>query len=259
MTFWCTAPTSFRRAIGRSRSAGSTVSPPIAAQPACDSGCSEARRPPRRTADRKRWRCHVSSGFLRGRAIGPAVPRDVEVPRAALRNGQRGQRCLREMPRQEDDLADVVGVMGQLPLDGLEHRVRLAADRHGRGEVFRRESPSIAEKQPAPAVLPAEREARTGCRSASISNSASRSRSGFSPSVVRKSVQRDCMLPARCFITIAMLFDSAIHRAEEVGVRRPARAHFSARPLYFRSCRTASSRKCFSISPTGPTRASYRL
>ena len=42
---------------------------------------------------------------------------------------------------------------------------------------------------------------------ASRSNSASRSRF-FSPSVVRKSVQRERMLPAMCFMTMAIEFDS---------------------------------------------------
>ena len=43
----------------------------------------------------------------------------------------------------------------------------------------------------------------------SASNSLSRLRSGFSPSAVRKSVQRDRMLPATCFMMSAMLLASA--------------------------------------------------
>ena len=39
-------------------------------------------------------------------------------------------------------------------------------------------------------------------------NSVSRLRSGFSPSLVRKSVQRDRMLPAMCFTITAMELDS---------------------------------------------------
>src|SRR2546428_706386 len=41
-----------------------------------------------------------------------------------------------------------------------------------------------------------------------ISNSASRLRSGFSPSVVRKSRKRERRLPALCFAMIAMLLES---------------------------------------------------
>jgi len=41
------------------------------------------------------------------------------------------------------------------------------------------------------------------------SNSESRLRSGFSPSEVRKSVQRERMLPAMCFTMTAMEFDFA--------------------------------------------------
>jgi len=41
-----------------------------------------------------------------------------------------------------------------------------------------------------------------------ISNSASRSRSGFSPSLVRNSRNRDRRLPATCFMTMARLFAS---------------------------------------------------
>ena len=43
-----------------------------------------------------------------------------------------------------------------------------------------------------------------------MTNSRSRLRSGFSPSVVRKSVKRERMLPARCFTMMATLLDSGL-------------------------------------------------
>ena len=49
-----------------------------------------------------------------------------------------------------------------------------------------------------------------------ISNSWSRLRSGFSPSLVRKSVKRERMLPARCLTRMAIEFDSGIKRYKQL-------------------------------------------
>jgi len=64
---------------------------------------------------------------------------------------------------------------------------------------------SVAKRRPQPSSQRARNSSR---ERAPGSNSLSRSRSGFSPSVVRKSVQRERKLPPRWQIRTARLFDS---------------------------------------------------
>src|SRR5579864_3494111 len=75
------------------------------------------------------------------------------------------------------------------------------------------------------------------------SNSWSRWRSGFSPSLVRKSVKRDRMLPEICLTRIAMEFDSGSSVIRSCSSVTCATAP-SAMRLYPRSWRRTSSRKC---------------
>src|SRR5581483_10791713 len=72
-------------------------------------------------------------------------------------------------------------------------------------------------------------------------NSWSRLRSGFSPSLVRKSVKRERMLPARCFTMIAMLFASG-SRVTKNSSSRSWESAPSANRLVPRKFRNASSR-----------------
>src|SRR5579864_1330747 len=72
------------------------------------------------------------------------------------------------------------------------------------------------------------------------SNSWSRKRSGFSPSLVRKSVKRERILPARCFTRIAIEFDSGSSVRKKSSSRSCAIAPSPMR-LYPRICRRASS------------------
>jgi hypothetical protein len=74
-----------------------------------------------------------------------------------------------------------------------------------------------------------------------ISNSWSRWRSGFSPSLVRKSVRREPMLPAMCFMMTATLFDSGSSWRKSSWSESWEMAP-SARRLWPRSARRASSR-----------------
>jgi len=81
------------------------------------------------------------------------------------------------MFREKHDLPHVIGNMSHTSVDRLQHRMRLIANRY----------------------LPIE------IRPASLS----RFRSGCSPSVVRKSLHRDRILPDKCLSIVAVEFDSS--------------------------------------------------
>src|SRR5579871_4131438 len=109
------------------------------------------------------------------------------------------------MLRQKDDLPDMLRVMRDLSVDGLQDGMRLAADRNDPHDIFWLERINGA-KHALPAFFPPLH--HLGASRFRGSNSRSRCRSGFSPSLLRKSVKRDRMLPARCLTRMATEFDS---------------------------------------------------
>src|SRR5215831_3317946 len=89
----------------------------------------------------------------------------VEVFRLAARDRERLPAPAGEVLGQEDDLADVVGVMRELAVDGLDDRVRLAADRHRALQVRRlHRIDDIEENLPGRLPPLQERGARVGGR-----------------------------------------------------------------------------------------------
>ena len=112
------------------------------------------------------------------------------------------------MLREIDNLPDVISVMGNLPVDGLQDCVILTANPHRAHKIVRPlmvRAPRTCISNPSPnrqTSRPSSSRAasRIPCRDCA---------SGFSPSVVRKSVQRESMLPAICLMMTAMLFDSS--------------------------------------------------
>ena len=120
------------------------------------------------------------------------------------------------MLRQEDDLPDVLGVVRDLAVDGLQDGVWFATDRYGR-MTSSGLSRSIAAKTQ---VQPSSHHFITSTRVvfAFSSNSWSRKRSGFSPSVVRKSVKRERMFPARCLTRMRYRVGFGIEGYEEIFV-----------------------------------------
>ena len=145
----------------------------------------------------------------------------VEFSRLLSRNGERSPFAgLRgEVPGEEGDLPDVVAVMRDLAVDGLRDGVRLGANRDCARQVGLGDSFEGIEQDFQPRSQSAISSARVLGAS---SNSVSRLRSGFSPSVTRKSVQRERMLPAMCFTMMAMEFDSASST-----LKRPSSGHCS--------------------------------
>ena len=54
---------------------------------------------------------------------------------------------------KQNDLADMIGVVRQLPIDRFDHRVRLTADRHRSGKIFLGQPADFIEQR-LPAVVP---------------------------------------------------------------------------------------------------------
>jgi hypothetical protein len=98
-----------------------------------------------------------------------------------------------------------VRVVPDLSADGLHHRMRFPAD-----VTVRDRSSSLKGSSASKTYFhPRSHNSISAARSVGgSSNSESRLRSGFSPSVVRKSVQRDRMLPVMCLTISAIEFDS---------------------------------------------------
>src|SRR5207302_11234958 len=63
----------------------------------------------------------------------------IELLRFASRNAQRLPFARAQMLGQQYDLSDVLGVVRDLAVDRLQHRVRLAPNRHSAHHVFRLE------------------------------------------------------------------------------------------------------------------------
>src|SRR5882724_5271828 len=61
----------------------------------------------------------------------------VELGRTVARHAQALPFARLEMLRQVNDLADVISIVRQLAINGLNNRVILAADRYGAHQVFR--------------------------------------------------------------------------------------------------------------------------
>jgi len=83
---------------------------------------------------------------------------------------------------EKHNLADVMGVVADLAIDGLHDRMRLGANGDGAGQVIVTEPVQRIEADFQPASQRATRAERVG---GGVSNSVSRWRSGFSPSLVK--------------------------------------------------------------------------
>ena len=103
-------------------------------------------------------------------------------------------------------------VVRDLPVDRLHYGMRLGADGDRTPEVGVGQRLERGEGQPASRFPQSH---QRGARWRRISNSVSRLRSGFSPSLERKSVQRERMFPAMCFTMTAIEFDFGIQHGEE--------------------------------------------
>src|ERR1019366_9723395 len=82
----------------------------------------------------------------------------IELVRLTDRNTQTPPLCTCEMLGQVDDLADVVRVVRQLPVDRLKDRDRLAPDHDRPGKVRRGQRRQRPEER-RPARLPSRQEA----------------------------------------------------------------------------------------------------
>src|SRR5690242_7497081 len=120
---------SVRNPIGRSSSAGSTGSPG-AAQPAWDisAGGSGGTAEPVSQNVAASIRAIIVVGSGPADRVRRAVVCDVVLVRLTLRDRQGLPVRAREVLGEEHDLSDVVRVVGQLALDGLQHRVLDPAD-----------------------------------------------------------------------------------------------------------------------------------
>ena len=106
---------------------------------------------------------------------------------------------------QENNLPAMVGAMPNLAIDGLHYGVRLSANGYCPFQVRFGEWLNRT-KEAVPSLFPkCQQRLASGRR---IDKLEIPWRSGFSPSVVRKLVHRDRILPARCFTTVAMEFIS---------------------------------------------------
>ena len=134
--------------------------------------------------------------------INRAVSAAVERLRSAAWDRDRFPAVPRQVARQ---LHDLPGVYRNAPatVQRVDDRVRLAADGDGAAEVLRPQAGQRVE-QHSPAALPSAGGSRRASPKSSM-NSPSRLRSGLSPSVVRKSVNRDRRFPPTCFMMTATL------------------------------------------------------
>src|SRR3954454_25410995 len=80
----------------------------------------------------------ASALLLRGRLVVALAPDPlVEARRSATGDGDRGPVVPRQDAGDEDDLPDVVGAVGQRPLDRQRHGMRLAPDGDGPAQATR--------------------------------------------------------------------------------------------------------------------------
>src|SRR5580658_9882195 len=124
--------------------------------------------------------------------------------RLAAGDAQRPPPSGAQMLRQKYDLAGVVGIVRDLAVHGLQHGVGFCANHHEAHHVFRFERLDCLE-HPRPAFFPPRRKIGARGRRAKLEFLVAIG-SGFSPSVVRKSVKRERILPAMCFTMTATEF-----------------------------------------------------
>src|SRR5580704_9814527 len=75
------------------------------------------------------WAPEKSGAFLfSALALAPRCDIRIESSRATTRHAQRSPLCRLQMLRQKDNLAHVIAVVRDLPIDRLQDRVALAAD-----------------------------------------------------------------------------------------------------------------------------------
>ena len=110
---------------------------------------------------------------------------------------------------QKNNLPDVLGIMRDLAIDGLQNGMRLAADGYGAHHIFGLESVDRGENA-GPAFFPPAHDIGARGRRDSTRIPGRENGLGFSPSLVRKSVKRERMFPARCFTRMATEFDFRI-------------------------------------------------
>src|SRR5947209_12524052 len=100
--------------------------------------------------------CRGRTAHLRSPHLG-----GIEGGAAAPRHGERLPVVRGEVLGQEDDLADVVAVVGELPVDGLDDAVGLGADEDGHRQVLLAQGGQRLEET-APPFLPAGQELGAG-------------------------------------------------------------------------------------------------
>jgi len=108
-----------------------------------------------------------------------------------------------QVPRKINNLPHVIKNSAQPAVDGLHHECGFSANGYCSASKSARSVVSNARTEVSPA-FPHLHQFHSGFGGAS--NSRSRLRSGFSPSLVRKSVQRERMFPAMCFTMTAIEF-----------------------------------------------------
>ncbi len=132
----------------------------------------------------------------------------VELLRLPTRNAQRLPLPRPQVLSQKHDLPNMKSVMRERAVQSLQHGMRLAADRSPSVPGLPRTTHPPWQKLYS-SLPPTSLMISARVVSGFISNSRSRKRSAFSPSVVRKSVKREPMFPAMCFTITATEFDSA--------------------------------------------------